>query len=164
MTPEARTAALKALASCGCTTVPTTDDQIVEAFTTLSAQHAAKDAENAAAKAKLEADLKAAQAAQIPAERLAVLTTLAAKQEAQDAAEKTELVTKLKTASTVLTEAQLNEKPLDELRMLAQFAKIETPDYSGRGVAVPRQAAQADDFTPPNAYEAGLKALQGATK
>lgn len=163
MTPETRTAALKALSTCGCSTVPTTDDQIVEAFTTLAEAHSAKDAEATKAKAEADAKIKTLEAAQIPAEELVKMRTLMSERDTQDAKEKTDLVGKLKALGT-LTEEQLNAKPLTDLRTLAAFAKVETPDYSGRGVAVPRAAAVVEDYTPPRPYDASIKALQSAKR
>lgn len=178
MTKEERAAAITALTSCPCsgfTTAHTkmleaaTDDQIA-AFRTAGETRKAEQQKLTDLEAKVtategkvattEAALKAAQAAQIPADELVNLRALATTKATQDAAEKTDLVGKLKTAGT-LTEEQLNVKSLDDLRTLAAFAKVEVADFSGRGIAVPRAAA-AVDFTPPNPYEAGIKALQGA--
>jgi len=102
--------------------------------------------------ADAEAALKVAQAAQIPAEELTELRTLAADKKAADATEHAGLVTQLKAAQTAFTEDELKSKPLPELRKLASMAKVEPKDYSGRGIAMPRAAASAGDFTPPNVY------------
>ena len=111
--------------------------------------------------AATEAALKTAQAAQIPAEELTELRTLADDKKAADATEHAGIVAQLKAAQTAFTEDELKAKALSELRKLATMARIEpVKDYSGRGVAVPRTAA-AQDFTPPNAYDAGIKTLQG---
>lgn len=116
------------------------------------------------AEAKAKADLKAA-SEHVPTEEEylkrapASIQTLVAEKKAADAAEKTALVTQLTAASKVLTKEQLEAKPLDDLRTLAAFAKVDV-DYSGRGVAVPRSAADAVDYTPPDPWAESLKALQ----
>ena len=108
-----------------------------------------------------ETALKAAQAAQIPAEELVSLRALAAEKAKENELAKADLVAKLKSASSALTEEQLRAKSLDELKVLASFAKVETPNYSGR--AVPRAQAEGEpSYAPPDPYAAGITALQGA--
>lgn len=117
------------------------------------------------AKAGADAKIKAA-AEHVPTEEEYLKTapesirTLVAEKKASDAAEKVGLVTKLVAASKALTKEQLEARSLEDLRTLALFAKVETPDYSIKGVPVPRAAAAVEDYTPPNPYEKGLKALQ----
>lgn len=119
----------------------------------------------AAAKKKEEDDAKAAAmktAAQSEEDYLKTapesIRTLVAEKKAQDEAEKAKLVADLKSCGA-LTEAQLKEKPLEELRTLAKFAKIEQPNYSGNGV--PRAAStEKGSYAPPDPYAAGLKALR----
>jgi hypothetical protein len=133
-----------------------------------AAEQAAADKE--AAKKKAD-DVKAAEA-KTPEARAAAqaafyaenpeIKALVDRQKQQDDAEKTGLVTKLAAASKALTVEQLNAKPLDELRTLATYAKVETVDYSIKGVPVPRSAENASEFTPPDPYN--LKALQGGDK
>ena len=63
------------------------------------------------------------------------------------------------------SEEQLKNKPTAELKTLAAYARIEVPDFSGRGM--PRMKAAEvnnDDFTPPDPYAAGLKAMQTSGK
>jgi hypothetical protein len=118
-----------------------------------------------------ETALRTAQAAQIPAEELVSLRTLAAEQKQQNDAEKADLVKAL-SATKVLTEAQLVAKTLTELRELASFAKIDAPvqeqgqvSYVGRGLPIRRVASETttrtlESFTPPDPYK--LKDLQAA--
>lgn len=178
MTADQKTAALKALATCGCDEAKIkgldSDDKIVAAMLEQSEKHAtalkvAQDAKDAAvaAEAKAKADLKAA-SEHVPTEEEWLKTAPAsframhAQKQAQDKAEHTGLVEKLLAASKTLSKEQLEAKSLDDLKTLAAFAKVDTVDYSGRGVAVPRSAASTEDFTPPKPYEAALKALQTA--
>lgn len=83
--------------------------------------------------------------------------------EAREAAEKTELIAKLKVASSVMTEEQLKAEPIERLRTLAAFAKVETPtDHSGRGAVVPPKApAGTENYAPPNAYDKDLRVMRG---
>lgn len=133
----------------------------------LAAEKAASDKKAADA----EAALKAASEKQLTEEEFLKtapesIRTLVTDKKVQDEAQKKSLVGQLKAASTVLTEEQLNAKTLDELKILAQFAKIAEPaaDYSGRGAAVPRNAGDVVDYTPPDSYAPGIKALQEASK
>lgn len=112
---------------------------------------------------KTEADLKAAQAAQIPAEELIELRALASAKKAEDAVTKTTLVAKLKDAGA-FTEEELNAKGIPELRKLVTLAGIDAGDVpSFEGRSVPRAAGAEDVFSnPPDPYEAGLKAMRAA--
>lgn len=105
---------------------------------------------------KAEADLKVASQNQVTDE----MRALVEERKAKDALEHATLVTTLKAASTVLTEEQLKAKSLEDLRTIAAFAKISAPqDFSGRGLAA-TPGATTEDFTPPNPYAEGIKALQ----
>lgn len=115
------------------------------------------------ARVKLEGELKAAQAAQIPAEELANLRTLAEEKKTQDAAEKASIVGKLKAAQSAFTEEELNAKALPELRKLASMANVVVPDFSGKGIPIPRSAGdKTTDFAPPDPWGEGLKALKAS--
>lgn len=82
---------------------------------------------------------------------------------AREATEKAALVSSLK-ACGVKTEAELGAMALPELRTMAAFAKVAAPtvDYSGMGA--PRLEQKGEDFTPPDSYAAGLKALKDGEK
>jgi hypothetical protein len=165
MTVEQKTAALKALATCGCDEAKIkaleTDDQIVAAML----EHSTKSAADLAAAKAENATLKAA-VAHTPTEEEFLkaapesIRTLVENQKQQEATEKASLVTKLAAASKALTREQLEARSLEDLRTLAAFAKVEAVDYSIKGVPSVRHAASSEDFTPPNPYEAGVKALQ----
>lgn len=145
----------------------------------LEAQVATAEAAEIAAAVKAAEDVATKKAADEEAAKLATAATkpltraeilaadpsiaaIVAEHEARVAKEKTDLVTSLKAASSALTEAQLNAKPIEQLRELAAFAKVETKvDYSGMGAPAPR-AASGEDYTPPNPYEKGLKALRAS--
>lgn len=166
--------AIKALTACPCSGFTVADAKELEGFTeerlTIMAEASAKRAADLKAAQDSVVTLKAAAEKQPTEEEYlakapASIRTLVEDKKKADAAEKATIVAALKTASSVLSEEQLNAKTLDELKILAQFAKIETPvvDYSGRGIPVQRAAASFDDYTPPDPYEAGIKALQGKT-
>jgi len=178
-------AAIKALTSCPCSGFVAADAKELEAFSEerLTAM-AEASAARAAEKKQGETDLKAAQdklttattevatlkaaAEKQPTEEEAYaklpasLKTLVDKQKATEAAEKDALVTSLKTASNALTEDQLKAKTIDELKVLASFAKVEVPDYSGKPIPGMRAASDVKQFTPPDPYDAGIKALRAA--
>jgi hypothetical protein len=191
MTKEARAAAIKAL-NCKCTGLDGAEglkalealpDAAIEAMerTRAASEAATKEATDKAAaaetaraaaeakatgaeteKAGAEARIKALEAGAIPAAELAELRGLAAAKKEQDEAEKAGLVGKLK-ALGALTEDQLKAKPLDELRTLAAFAKVDAPraDFSGMGQPAQRAAGSAT-FAPPDPYKAGVDALRAA--
>ena len=126
-----------------------------------SAKHAAELKTAQDKQAETDAKLKAAEAAQIPAEELVTLRALGAAKQAADTAEKVSLVTKLVAASKALTKEQLETKTLDDLKTLAAFAKIETVDYSIKGIPTPRAAqTPLTEYAPPDPYAAELKALK----
>jgi len=58
------------------------------------------------------------------------------------------------------TEEELKKKPIDELRMLAKYARVDVPDYSGRGLTRERNAEDKRSYAPPSPYDAQLKALR----
>ena len=167
MTKEERASTITALAACSCSghkgnmkALVEMSDETIAALDVARIANKATEDELKATLAATEEKLKAAEAAAIPAEELTALRALAEEKKAADAKQKAELVGQLKAAQKAYTEAELNELSLTALAKLAQVARVERPiDYSGRGVAVPR-AASTDDFTPPNPYEKGLKALQ----
>ena len=78
----------------------------------------------------------------------ASIRAMAAKHKAAEAARKTELVAALKGGP--LDEKQLAAKSVEDLETLAAYAKVETVDFSGRGL--PRSAEERRDNTPPNPY------------
>jgi hypothetical protein len=172
VTNEERAAKIKALTECPCSGFTAADIKALEGFSddrlvALAATGVARkklEDELKTAKeriAEIETSLKAAEAAQIPSEELTSLRALAAERKVENDKEHDELVVSLKAASSVLTEEQLKAKSLDELKVLAQFARVSVPDYSGRGTSRTPQSS-TDSFTPPNSYEAGIKALQSA--
>jgi hypothetical protein len=82
---------------------------------------------------------------------------------AEEDAIRASLVSQLKDLGAN-TEDELKKKTIPELQTLAKYARIDVPDFSGRGLPSERHAQNNDDFTPPNPYEAGLKALRGQGK
>lgn len=62
------------------------------------------------------------------------------------------------------TEAELKEMKTEQLLQLASYARVQVPDYSGRGLPQSRNAAANKNdirtFEAPDPYAAGIKALQ----
>lgn len=112
------------------------------------------------ANAAIEVRLKAAEAAQIPAEELSGLRAMAAAKKATDDARHAELVEVLKTAQAEFTEEELKSQPLASLERFARMTKVETVDQSGR--MVPRAAAAEDKtdvfLNPPDGYALAIAA------
>jgi hypothetical protein len=94
----------------------------------------------------------------------ATLRTLVAEKKAQDAEEREALVKTLKGVGAN-TEEELKAMDMGQLKTLAKYAKVPAPNFSGRGVPVPRDLAadKDEDYAPPNPWEAGIKSLQGKT-
>lgn len=116
------------------------------------------------AKVEAEAKLKAAEEKKPEAKPLTrdeifaadpSLKTIVTEHDARVAAEKKALIEKLIAASKVQTKEQLEAKSVEELRTLASYAKVEVPpaDFSGRGIPMPRAAAEDNSkFAPPNPW------------
>lgn len=59
------------------------------------------------------------------------------------------------------TEEELKSKATADLETLAKYARVEVPDFSGRGIPVERNASERNvSYAPPDPYAAGIKALQ----
>jgi uncharacterized phage infection (PIP) family protein YhgE len=170
-----RQTALQALAACGCTAknLESASDELLTEMQASAEAHKAEVAGLTTKITTLDAELKTAQAglktnedAKVSAHakitaleaKVDALAPIAAEHDARVAVEKTNLIKSLE-ASKVETIEQLTARSLDELKTLAKFAKVETVDYSGRGIAMPRTDHTVDS-TPPNPYEVPLKALR----
>lgn len=58
------------------------------------------------------------------------------------------------------TEAELKAKSTEELKTLATYARVEIPDFSGRGVPKERNAQEnTGNYAPPDPYAPHLKAM-----
>jgi predicted nucleic acid-binding Zn-ribbon protein len=93
----------------------------------------------------------------------ASIKTLLEARKAEEDQVRSALVSQLKDLGAN-TEEELKKKSIDELKTLAKYARVDIPDFSGRGISVERHAQSMTDFTPPNAYEAGLKELREQRK
>lgn len=79
--------------------------------------------------------------------------------QANEAAERGAIISQLKDCGAD-TEESLKKKSTDELRTLAKYARVEVPDFSGRGLPKERHASENQSFAPPSPYAEGLKALK----
>jgi hypothetical protein len=154
--------AIATLTACPCSGFTTADAPFLETLsearldehvaTGIARKKVEDDLKVATAKvAELEPELKAAKVAQIPAEELMQLRTLAEERKQQQVAEKVVLVEKL-VPLKALTKEQLEAKSLDDLKTLAAFAKVEVTDYSVRGIPVSRSAESDVYANPPNPF------------
>lgn len=92
----------------------------------------------------------------------ASIKTLLEARQAEETALRQSLVSQLKDLGGE-TEEQLKKKTIPELQTLAKYARVEVVDFSGRGLSINRTAeANKDTYAPPDAYAAGIKALQAA--
>jgi len=83
---------------------------------------------------------------------------------AQEDAIRAAVVSKLKDLGAN-TEAELNAKTTDQLRELAEYARVSIPDYSGRGLAKERFASSKTvNYAPPDPYAADLEKLRSSSK
>jgi hypothetical protein len=125
------------------------------------------DHRNAAAKLKVaEEKLKVAEEKPTKEQWLEAappeIKALLDRQAQQETEQRDALVKQLKGLGAN-TEDELKSMPIPQLQTLARYAKFEQPDFSGRGIPVPRDAGEKEDFTPPDPYAAGIKALQSKT-
>lgn len=89
----------------------------------------------------------------------ASIKTLIEGYRAAEAAVRASLISQLKDLGAN-TEEELKKKTTDDLKTLAAYARVPVPDFSGRGIAVERNAEDRNSYAPPSPYEAGLKALR----
>lgn len=84
---------------------------------------------------------------------------------AEEDAVRASIVSKLKDLGNN-TEAELQAMPIDQLRTLADYARITIPDFSGRGIPKERYASgkKTDSYAPPDPYKDGLERLKNASK
>jgi hypothetical protein len=88
--------------------------------------------------------------------------TLIEANKADEAAFRASIISQLKDCGAN-TEDELKAKSTDELKTLAAYARVEVPNFSGRGVALETREHQTS-YAPPNPYATGLKALRERTK
>lgn len=93
----------------------------------------------------------------------ASIKTLLENKKAEEDQVRSALITQLKELGAN-TEEELKKKPLDELKTLAQYARVDIPDYSGRGLPKERHASGQVDYAPPDPYKNGIAALKTAHK
>jgi hypothetical protein len=113
---------------------------------------------------------KAAAAAELTEEQFLAsapesIRSLIADKKAQDEATKTALVASLKAAQSEYTEDELSAMDIKSLERLSKVAKVDDAapvNFIGRGV--PRTAADANTYAPPDPYKAGLATLSAATR
>lgn len=89
----------------------------------------------------------------------ATIKALVEGHKAEEAALKASLISQLKDLGAN-TEDDLKKKSVDELKTLASYARVNIPDFSGRGVATERTNDGTKNYVPPDPYAAGIKALQ----
>jgi hypothetical protein len=83
---------------------------------------------------------------------------------AAEAQERGSYVSQLKERG-IMTEEELSKKSLDELRTLGAFARVEVPDFSGRGLPVERHASKDPNrvsYAPPDPYKLALERRRAA--
>lgn len=91
------------------------------------------------------------------------IKTLIEGYKAAEAAQRASLISQLKDLGAN-TEEELKKKSTDDLKTLAAYARVEVPDFSGRGLPQERHAADRTNYAPPSAYAEGLKALRESNK
>lgn len=163
MTAEQRAEIVRALMTNKYSGFTNGDERMLEA-----ASDERLEAFRVASEARANEDqaLRAAAAKQLTVEEFMAaappeLKSLISRQQQQETTLKAALVTELRAAQSEYSEAELSVMPVADLTRMARLAKVDTAkiDFSGRGL--PRSlASEEDDFTPPNPYEKGLKALQ----
>ena len=82
----------------------------------------------------------------------ASIKTLLDAHKAQEDATRASIVSQLKDLGAH-TEDELKKKSIEELKTLAQYARVSVPDFSGRGLPQERHASsRRENYAPPNPY------------
>lgn len=91
------------------------------------------------------------------------IKTLLEAKKAEEDAMRASLVSQLKDLGAI-PEDELKKKTIDELKVLASYARVAVPDFSGRGMPVERHANENTSYTPPDPYKDALKVLASKGK
>lgn len=166
MTPEIRAEVIKTLIADKHSGFTTGDEKMLESASDERLESFKVAAEARALEVKEVKELKAAGDRQLSEEDFMKaappsLRSLITRQQERETLRKADLVAALKTAQDEYAEAALSAMPVDELERMARMTKAkvqEKHDYSGRGLAF--VGSDADDFTPPDPYADGIKALK----
>lgn len=89
----------------------------------------------------------------------ATIKTLIEAHKAEEAALRSSLVSQLKDLGAN-TEDELKKKTVDELKTLAAYARVEVPNFAGRGVVAERNLGSNVTYAPPDPYKDGIKAMR----
>lgn len=81
---------------------------------------------------------------------------------ASEAATRSSLITQLKDLGEK-GEEDLKKLSTDDLKTLASYARVDVPDFSGRGIPQERHASSRANYAPPDPYKDGIAKLRGAT-
>jgi hypothetical protein len=80
---------------------------------------------------------------------------------AEEAAMRASIISQLKDLGAN-TEEELKKKSTEDLKTLATYARVNVPDFSGRGLAQERTGTETKrSYAPPDPYKGAIKALQG---
>lgn len=166
MTPEIRAEVIKNLIADKHSGFTAGDEKLLEAASDERLESFKVAAEARALEVKEIKDLKTANDKQLTADEFMKaappeLRSLITRQQERETARKADLVAALKTAQDEYAEAALSAMPIDELERMARMTKAkvqEKNDFSGRGLAY--AGTEANDFTPPDPYADGIKALR----
>lgn len=169
MTPEMKAEIIKTLVADKHSGFTVGDEKMLEAASDERLESFRVAAEARALEVKEVKELKAAEGKQLSQEDFMKvappeLKSLISRQQKQETERKADLVAVLKTAQEEHSESQLAAMPTDELESMARMLKTQVADkrdYSGRGVSR-TMSDGGDDFTPPDPYADGLKALRAA--
>lgn len=85
---------------------------------------------------------------------------------AEEATYRSSLISGLKDLG-VKTEEELKKTSTEDLETLAAFARVEVPDFSGRGLPKERRDAadrSAVNYAPPDPYKAGIEQMQAMAR
>lgn len=168
MTAEQKTELIKVLVADKHSGFTAGDEKMLEAASDERLESFKVAAEARALEVKEVKEIKAAEGKQLSEEDFMKaappsLKSLINRQQEQETRRKADLVAALKTAQDEYAEAALSAMPVDELERMARMTKAKITsknDYSGRGLAY--SGAEGDDFTPPDPYADGIKALKAS--
>lgn len=131
------------------------------AHTRLETDHRNTSARLKIAEDKLKANEQELTEDEFLAKAPASIKTLIESHKAQEAELRADLVSALKDCGAN-TEDELKKMDIPTLKTLAKYARVNVPDFSGRGLPVQRNASEQPNYAPPKPYTLALKAQSEA--
>ena len=133
------------------------------AHTRLETEHRNTSARLKIAEDKLKASEQELSEEEFLAKAPSSIKSLIENHKAQEAELRADLVSALKDCGAN-TEDELKKMDTSTLRNLAKYARVNVPDFSGKGLPVQRNASEQPSYAAPKPYTEAIKASREQTK